>query len=132
MERDVLVERTVGVTWLDCHLVEQEMGSVLSKEDLDISTGCEDLGLGDLKSLCHISNEVIREGASSTKTRSLQTKNIAGVGPIRASKPDRIEWDFVILGLIYGLQVATPETTRSDTNFSHKGFHRESHGTSRI
>ena len=108
------------------------MGSVLSEEDLDSSTGCEDLGLGDLEGLCHISNEVIREGASFTKRRSLQTKNIAGVGSIRTSKPDRIERDFVILGLVYGLQVATPETTRSDTNFRHKGFHREGHGTSRI
>ena len=132
MERDVLIERTVGVTWLDVHLVEQEMGSVLPKEDLDISTSCEDLGLGNLKSLCRISNEVIREGASSTKRRSLQTKNIAGVGSIRAAESDRIEWDFVIFGFIYGLEVTTPETTRSDTNFSHEGFHRESHGTSRI
>ena len=88
MERDVLVERTVAVTWLDVHLVEQEMGSVLSEEDLDSSTGCEDLGLGDLKGFCHISHKVIREGASSTKRRSLQTKNIAGVGSIRTSKPE--------------------------------------------
>ena len=132
MERDVLVERTVGVAWLDVHLVQQEMGSVLPKEDLNISTSCEDLGLGNLKSLCHISHKVIRERASSTKRRSFQTKNITSIAAIRAAESNGIEWDLVVFGFIYGLQVATPETTRSDTNFSHKRFHRESHGTPRI
>ena len=108
------------------------MGCVLSEEDLDSSTGCEDLVLGDLEGLCHISNEVIREGASFTKGRSLQTKNIAGVGSIRTSEPDRVERDFVILSLVYGLEVPAPEATGSDANFRHEGFHRKSHGTSTI
>jgi hypothetical protein len=64
------------------------MGCVLSEEDLDSSAGCEDLALGDLEGVCHISNEVIWEWAAFTKGRSLQTKNIASVGTIRTSEPD--------------------------------------------
>ena len=108
------------------------MGCVLSEEDLDSSTGCEDLVLGDLEGVCHISNEVIREGATFTKGRSLQTKNIASVGTIRTSEPDREERNFMILSLVDCLDVPAPEATGSDANLIHEGFHRKSHGTSTI
>ena len=96
------------------------MGRVLPKEDLNISTSCEDLRLCNLKSFCNISHKIIIERSSPTKRRGFQAENITDIAAIRAVESNGVKRDLVVSGLIHGLQMAAPETTWDDTYLSHK------------
>jgi hypothetical protein len=88
MQAYILVKGAVLVAGLEIHLVEKQMGCILSEKDLDSSACSEDLALVHLEGVRHIINKVLGEWAAFAKGRSLEAKNIASVGTIRTCKLD--------------------------------------------
>ena len=88
MQAYILVKGTVLVAGLEIHPIEKQVGCILSEKDLDSSAGSEDLALGHLEGVRHISNKVLWEWAAFAKGRSLEAKNIASVGTIWTCKLD--------------------------------------------